>query len=33
VQVPADLARVVTPGCLTLMGMRPRDAFRNFREA
>ena len=33
VQVPADLARLFTPGCLCLMGTLPIDAFRNFREA
>ena len=33
VQVPADLTRVLAPGCLCLMGSLPADAFRNFREA
>jgi AraC-like DNA-binding protein len=33
VQVPAELARLLAPGCLCLMGALPADAFRNFREA
>ncbi len=33
VQVPADLVRVLGPGCLMLMRALPADAFRNFREA
>jgi AraC-like DNA-binding protein len=33
VQVPADLVRLFSPGCLSLMGVLPADAFRNFREA
>jgi transcriptional regulator GlxA family with amidase domain len=33
VQVPADLVRHFYPGCFSLMGALPADAFRNFREA
>lgn len=33
VQVPADLDRVYSPGCFTLLGRLPPDAFRNFGEA
>lgn len=33
VQVPADLDRVFFPGCFTLLGQLPPDAFRNFGEA
>jgi AraC-like DNA-binding protein len=33
VQVPADLDRVFFPGCFTLLGRLPPDAFRNFGEA
>lgn len=33
VQVPADFDRVFFPGCVTLLGLLPQDAFRNFREA
>lgn len=33
VQVPADLTRLLAPGCLCLMSALPADAFRNFREA
>jgi len=33
VQVPADLVRLFTPGCLSLMGALPADALRNFGEA
>lgn len=33
VQVPADLQRVLQPGCLCLMAALPSDAFRNFGEA
>jgi AraC-like DNA-binding protein len=33
VQVPADLARVFSPGCFSLLGRLPPDAFRNFGEA
>jgi AraC-like DNA-binding protein len=33
VQVPADLTRLLAPGCLCLMGALPANAFRNFREA
>jgi AraC-like DNA-binding protein len=33
VQVPADLVRLLTPGCLCLMGSLPANAFRNFGEA
>jgi AraC-like DNA-binding protein len=33
VQVPADLTRLLAPGCLCLMGALPADSFRNFREA
>jgi AraC-like DNA-binding protein len=32
-QVPAELRRVLAPGCFTLMGSLPPDAFRTFREA
>jgi AraC-like DNA-binding protein len=32
-QVPAQLARELGPGCLSLMGQLPSTAFRNFREA
>lgn len=33
VQVPGALPWELVPGCLTLMGRLPPDAFRNFREA
>ncbi|MEO8658745.1 MAG: AraC family transcriptional regulator [Bryobacteraceae bacterium] len=33
VQVPGILPPKLFPGCLSLMGMLPRAAFRNFREA
>lgn len=33
VQVPGALPWEIIPGCLTLMGRLPADAFRNFREA
>jgi AraC-like DNA-binding protein len=33
VQVPGVLASALIPGCLGLMGLLPRSAFRNFREA
>jgi hypothetical protein len=33
VQVPADLDRAFFPGCVTLLGWLPPDAFRNFGEA
>jgi AraC-like DNA-binding protein len=33
VQVPADLDRVFYPGCFTLLGRLPPDAFRTFGEA
>jgi AraC-like DNA-binding protein len=31
--VPEGLQRVLAPGCLSLMGQLPPDAFRSFREA
>jgi AraC-like DNA-binding protein len=33
VQVPAALPQLLQPGCLSLMGLLPPAAFRNFREA
>jgi AraC-like DNA-binding protein len=33
VQVPADLERLLAPGCFNLLAALPRDAFRKFREA
>ena len=33
VSAPDDLPKVLHPGCLTLMGQLPADAFRSFREA
>ncbi|WP_438028143.1 helix-turn-helix transcriptional regulator [Sorangium sp. So ce233] len=33
VQVPGRLPWELVPGCLTLMGRLPPDAFRSFREA
>ncbi len=33
VQVPGDLVRRFNPGCVSLLGLLPADAFRNFREA
>jgi AraC-like DNA-binding protein len=33
VQVPGTLPWELVPGCLSLMGRLPRDAFRSFREA
>ena len=33
VQVPRSLPERVQPGCLSLMGLLPPEAFRNFREA
>ena len=33
VQVPGRLPWEVIPGCFSLMGLLPRDAFRSFREA
>jgi len=33
VQVPGTLPVELAPGCLTLMGRLPENAFRNFREA
>jgi AraC-like DNA-binding protein len=32
-QVPGTFARVLSPGCLTLLGRLPPEAFRSFREA
>jgi AraC-like DNA-binding protein len=33
VQVPGTLPSALIPGCFGLMGLLPRSAFRNFREA
>jgi AraC-like DNA-binding protein len=33
VQVPGTLAAPPIPGCLSLLGLLPKTAFRNFREA
>lgn|SRR5262249_53937682 len=33
VQVPGTLPATLVPGCLSLMALLPRHAFRNFREA
>jgi AraC-like DNA-binding protein len=33
VQVPGQIPRELIPGCLTLLGLLPADAFRSFREA
>jgi AraC-like DNA-binding protein len=33
VAVPAARQRALEPGCLTLMGLLPAEAFRSFREA
>ena len=33
VQVPSNYPEILFPGCFSMMGRLPADAFRNFREA